>query len=247
VWWVPTGAVSLFPLHAAGAPGGPAVIDRVVSSYAPTIRALQYSRSRPPARTRRQLVVAVSRAPERPDLPDLRSITGEARRLHAGWHDGCLLVDDAATTAAVTTALTHSTWVHLACHATTDPTTPSRGGLVLYDATLTVPRISAVRPESAELAYLSACATAQGQGRLIDEAIHVASAFQLAGYRHVIATLWPIDDAVAAGAARRFYDGLPDSPSADAAPHALHALAHDLRGEHPDRPDLWASFIHCGP
>lgn len=247
VWWVPTGAVSLLPLHAAGAPGGPAVIDRVVSSYSPTIRALLHSRSRPPARTRRQLTVAVSSTPGRQDLQDLHGTAGEARALHPGGPDGCLLLDDAATTAAVTEALTRSTWAHLACHATTDPTAPSRGGLRLHDGTLTVPQISAVRPESAELVYLSACSTAQGQGRQIDEAIHAASAFQLAGYRHVVATLWPVDDAVAADAARRFYDRLPDSPAADAASHTLHALAHDLRGEHPDRPDLWAPFIHCGP
>lgn len=244
IWWVPTGAVSLFPLHAAGAPDGPAVIDRVVSSYTPTIRTLLHSRSRPRARTRRQLTVAVSRTP---DLPDLQGAAGEARALHPGGPDEYLLLDDAATVATVTEALMRSTWVHLACHATTDPSVPSRGGLRLRDGTLTVSRISALRPESAELVYLSACSTAHGQGRQIDEAVHAASAFQLAGYRHVVATLWPVDDAVAADAARRFYDRLPNSPSADAAAHALHALAHDLRREYPVRPDLWAPFIHCGP
>jgi hypothetical protein len=48
VWWVPTGPLSALPLHAAGhhRDGGPALIDRAVSSYTPTVRALAAARSR---------------------------------------------------------------------------------------------------------------------------------------------------------------------------------------------------------
>jgi tetratricopeptide (TPR) repeat protein len=244
VWWVLTGATSLLPIHAAGLPNGPAVLDRVSSSYTPTIRALLHSRRRSSPRTRNQLTVAVQHTSGQPSLP---GTVAEALALHTRHPTASLLTDDAATTTNVLTALTHSTWTHFACHATSDPAKPSRGGLVLQDATLALPQISGLRLDAAELVYLSACSTAQGRGRQADEAIHIASAFQLAGYRHVIATLWPIDDAVAAVAAHRFYELLPDSPSADLAPHALHRLAHELRGEHPGRPDLWAPFIHSGP
>jgi hypothetical protein len=47
VWWAPGGLLSLLPLHAAGRQGstaGASVMDRVVSSYTPTIRALRYAR-----------------------------------------------------------------------------------------------------------------------------------------------------------------------------------------------------------
>lgn len=48
------------------------------------------------------------------------------------------------------------------------------------------------------LAYQSACETAlTGKARLLDEAIHLTSAFQLADYPHVIGTPWPIDDEIA--------------------------------------------------
>ncbi len=45
-------------------------------------------------------------------------------------------------------------------------------------------------------------------GRLADEAVRLASAFQLAGYRHVIATLWPIGDRHAVNLAARIYTTL---------------------------------------
>jgi len=41
------------------------------------------------------------------------------------------------------------------------------------------------------LAYLSACSTAVTGPELADESVHIVSAFQLAGYQHVIGTLWP--------------------------------------------------------
>jgi CHAT domain-containing protein len=44
-------------------------------------------------------------------------------------------------------------------------------------------------PGPRELAFLSACHTATGSPRGLDEAIHLAAAMQLLGYRHVIATL----------------------------------------------------------
>jgi tetratricopeptide (TPR) repeat protein len=51
IWWVPGGLMSLLPLHAAGyhddsasEPGRRTVMDRVVSSYTPTIGALRYAR-----------------------------------------------------------------------------------------------------------------------------------------------------------------------------------------------------------
>ena len=69
----------------------------------------------------------------------------------------------------------------------------------------------------------------------------------LAGFQHVIASLWPLDDDVAAAAADRFYRLLPDTPSADRAAFALHQVVRELRTESPNRPHLWASLIHSGP
>ena len=49
VWWIPTGALTLIPLHAAGIHtigSRENCLDRVVSSYAPTLKSLAYGRER---------------------------------------------------------------------------------------------------------------------------------------------------------------------------------------------------------
>jgi tetratricopeptide (TPR) repeat protein len=233
VWWLPTGTLSLLPIHAAA-------VDQLVSSYVPTLRALAYARNRPPATDRRRLTVAMHRTPGMPDLPGTvaETATMQARTL----------ADEEATASQVLSALTDSTWAHFACHASTNPLAPSRGGLHLHDGILPIPEISRLQLRHAELAYLSACSTARQAAHLSNESIHLASAFHLAGFRHVVASLWPLNDAIAAIAAQEFYRRMPqDTPTAGNAAQALHEVVKDLRDAHPDRPELWAALIHSGP
>lgn len=244
VWWMPTDTLSLFPWHAAGHPGEPGALDAVVSSYTATLRTLTHSRSRRPATERRQLTVAVRDAPGAVALP---ATADEAELLHSAHPDLPLLLDEDATTDAVLAALRESTWAHFACHADADLLVPSRSGLQLHDGILSLSAISGLRLADAELAYLSACSTANPGIKQADESLHLASAFQLAGFRHVIATLWPIADDLAAIAARTIYQRLDGTPSADHAAVAVRQATLDLRAEYPDRPDLWASLIHNGP
>ncbi|WP_158634092.1 CHAT domain-containing protein [Amycolatopsis sp. WAC 04169] len=244
VWWVPTGLLGLFPLHAAGHPEQPGALDAVISSYTPTLRTLVYARNRPPATIRRQLTVALRRTPGLPDLP---GTVAEATTLHTQHPDTPLLLDEEATTSRVLDALPDATWAHFACHASADLTAPSQGGFALHDGILALPQISQMRLSHAELAYLSACSTADRGWRLADESLHLASAFQLAGFRHVIASLWPLNDHVAATAAAAVYRHLPDTPNADHAATALHHVARELRADYPGRPDLWTALIHNGP
>jgi CHAT domain-containing protein len=74
-----------------------------------------------------------------------------------------------------------------------------------------------------------------------------ATAFQLAGFRHVIGSLWPLSDGVALKAAMKFYHRLPATAPADSSSQALHGTTLELRAAAPDRPDLWAPLIHYGP
>jgi CHAT domain-containing protein len=232
VWWLPTGVIGLFPLHAVA-------LDHVVSSYIPNLRTLAHARSRPVPVVRRHLSVAMQHTPGFPNLP------GTIRE--AGGLLATQLVDAQATTNAVLTALTSSTWAHFACHASTHTAAPSASGLHLHDRMLSLTEIARLRLPDAELAYLSACSTAHSGVDNADEALHLASACHLAGFRHVIATLWPLHDKVAATAAREFYRRMPAGPAADESAYALHDVVLSLRHSYPGRPELWAALIHSGP
>lgn len=251
VWWMPAGLLGLLPLHAAGRPGQPGALDRVTSSYTPTLRVLAETRRQAASVVpRRQLNVALRHVPGLPDLP---GSAAEAEDLYRRHPDTPPLRDRDATTARVLAALPDATWAHFACHASADLAAPSQSGLRLYDGTLTIPDISGLHMPQAELAYLSACSTANQGLQAVDESIHLASAFQIAGFRHVIASLWPVDDVIAATVARSFYQrmDIPAAasgiPVADRAAGVLRQVTLDLRADHPDRPDLWASLIHSGP
>ncbi|HEY4420758.1 MAG TPA: CHAT domain-containing protein, partial [Pseudonocardia sp.] len=243
VWWSPTGMLNFLPLHAAGHHDGHgrAVLDRVVSSYTPTLRALLHARSRPAAPDPALLAVALAETPDQQSLP---ATVSEAGALVREPGRAVHLVDAEARYDAVLSALADCGRAHFACHAISDPLSPSDSRLLLYDRSLAVRDISKLRLHDAELAFLSACSTARGSAQLADEAIHIASAFQLAGYRHVVGTLWPVLDATAAQLAQGFYErhrmGVPPA-------EALHAVVRELRAAQPLAPSAWAAHIHAGP
>jgi CHAT domain-containing protein len=103
--------------------------------------------------------------------------------------------------------------------------------------------VARLRLDGAELAFLSACSTARPGTRLTDESIHLASAFQLAGYRHVVGTLWPIYDQYALDIADHIYDGVTRTGDVAA---AVHTATRQLRNRWADFPSVWASHIHAG-
>lgn len=248
VWWVPTGPLSALPLHAAQPVSGPGALDLVVSSYAPTIRSLLAAQTpertgEPPA----HLVVAMPTTPELVDRPAQPDLPGAEAEAEAVATSGPPLIGHQSTVRAVCEALPTSAWVHLACHATSELKEPSRGRLLLADGDLEIPTIARLRAPDAELAYLSACSTAAGNLTHADEVISVATAFRIAGYRHVVATLWAIGDVVAGQSAKDFYATLSRTDGVLDAGTALHAVVRALRQNRPGQPQLWAPLVHIGP
>jgi CHAT domain/Tetratricopeptide repeat len=258
VWWCPVGVLAYLPLHAAGhhddlsntAGGGHprAALDYVVSSYIPTLRGLAYARSQHPDRIAdRTVIIAV---PDAPGAPPLDGVIAEADALTKLIPDSYLLPHP--TRDSVLAALPIHRVAHFACHGYADWNNPSASRLILYDyetTPLTIADISG-RHLSSGLAFLSACNTATTSPALANEAVHITGAFHLAGYQHVIGTLWPINDAVARDLACDVYERLTlhgtTMPDVSRTADALHHATRQLRDQYPALPLLWAAHTHTG-
>ncbi|MEV4969818.1 CHAT domain-containing tetratricopeptide repeat protein [Streptomyces scopuliridis] len=252
VWWSPGGALGTLPLHAATPQGGaPGALDLVVSSYTPTLRALHHARQRVarPAGTG-ALIVAVGDAAGLAPLPAAHREAEHLARLLPGPE---MLTDATATHSAVVSALPRHAYAHFACHALGDLDRPSGSRLVLHDHTerpLTVRDLARLRLPSVRLAYLSACDTLRTSPELADEAVHIVSALQIAGFPHVVGSLWHVDDTIGAGVAQGVYEALSTGDGAldvDRTAEALHATVCALRDTYPRTPSLWACQVHAGP
>jgi CHAT domain-containing protein len=74
------------------------------------------------------------------------------------------------------------------------------------------------------------------------------AAFQLAGYRHVIGTLWSISDKLAPDVAGHVYRALTHDGTAGLdTGHTAAALDAAIRANRQRPPWLWAPYIHLGP
>ncbi|CAG8729262.1 4792_t:CDS:2, partial [Acaulospora colombiana] len=112
---------------------------------------------------------------------------------------------------------------------------------------LTLEEIIKLRLPTAEFAFLSACQTTAGDEKLSEEAVHIAGAMLLAGYRGVVATMWSIRDDLAPEVADAFYAYLTREgkrPDNRKAAEALHFAMKQLR----ERPGVslldWLPFVH---
>ena len=131
---------------------------------------------------------------------------------------------------------------------------PAKSGLLLGKETvekLTIEDLDIVSCQNAQIVYLSACSTAEvGVMNLADESVHLASSFQLTGFRHVIGTLWGVDDNAAVEVAKRFYEKLPVSGENGymSPARALHDAVVSFRNTEENWKDCskWASFMHLG-
>lgn len=253
IWWCPVGIVTNLPLHVAGrhsaTPRTDTVMDRVVSSYIPTIRALTNLRATPARKAESMMIVAV---PDAPEAVELTGVAKEARLVHELVPSASMLPPhgDTTTREDVLEALPRHQIAHFACHGIVDLTNPAASRLLLHDHLthpLSLHMITRLRLTEAHLAYLSACSTTDTSQA--DEATHLTAAFQLAGYRNVIGTLWPINDRLATAIATSVYTQLTRHttvPDATQTAQALHDTIHRYRDRYPASPTVWAAHTHTG-
>jgi len=245
IWWIPTGALSHFPLHAAGRhfdSSKETVLDRVMSSYSSSVKALIYGRRQrvrmpAPSELEDALLVGMQNTPDQPPLPF-------AAREVAMLEDLCpslRLKPVRLPRQRREDVLAHFRTCkifHFAGHGESDPSEPSRSRLLLEDWKTTPLTVSDLRDHclhenSPFLAYLSACSTGANKvERLTDETIHLISACQLAGFRHVVGTLWEVDDWYSVYAARVVYEAVRDKEWKDeAVALGVHKAARLLRAK----------------
>jgi CHAT domain-containing protein len=164
---------------------------------------------------------------------------------------------------------------HFITHGISDPKDPLKSHLVLMstagpsqaphieqtaaDTTsevvrddLSIPKLFRCTAENAVLAFLAACSTADSQvPSLADENLHIVNAFQIAGFPHVVGTLWRASELVCPDFAKVFYSSLEYFTEEGTWTNDLIAFAHHcavttLVRDYRREPRLWACFVHMG-
>ena len=240
VWWIPTGPLSKFPLHAAGYHGtNCSVLDRVMSSYSSSVKAIIHRRRHrnhqdAPKGRNKALLVALQDTPNQDRLP---FAAREVKLLSDLCKSSNLdPVQTKQHKKDVVAQLPSCTILHFAGHGHTDNKDPSKSALLLEDwesDPFTVSNLLEMnlREHGLFLAYLSACGTGEIRDeRFFDESIHLISACQLAGFRHVIGTLWEVNDESCMDMAKTTYDEIIHGGMTDESVClGLHKATRNLR------------------
>ncbi len=137
--------------------------------------------------------------------------------------------------------------IHLAVHGVANEKHPDRAALILLsdsssgdDGILEASEIVHLHA-NADLVVLSACDTAVGRLQGEEGIANLSLAFQLAGAKAVVSTLWSIDDTTALYLMKRFYAHLAEK---NTVAFALTAAKRDMLGTYGRQavPYYWASF-----
>lgn len=269
--WIGAGLASSLPFHAASTnyikKQRDSTFDRVISSYIPSIKALDYGKRRLLAKKPGQIQALIVTMPTTPMQDPLFGATEEAAEISAILEKSAKVVPLVQPTAEVVLqCLGEYDLAHFACHGISS-LIPSNSGLVLQKTQsgsselemdlLRVNEVAQKRLPKALIAYLSACSTAENKAEeLRDEALHVVSGFHVAGFRHVVGCLWPSSDSVCVEVAKSFYSDLTmtdewlsecdDRDKDRTVAVALHKAVLMVREDREDVPLLWAQYVHFG-
>jgi CHAT domain-containing protein/tetratricopeptide (TPR) repeat protein len=225
VWWIPTGPLIQLPLHAAGIhePGSTdAALDRVVSSYSSSVKALMYTRNnrKPQGGTREapryRVVLACMRTT--PGLRPLYHAKGEIKMIKSILGSRASFIElKPPRKQTLLAELELCDVFHFAGHGEPSIDDPYLSKLYLDDwrtDPLTVRDLANLKlhKRSPWLAYLSACSTGENKDeRLPDEAISLVAACQLAGFQNVLGSFWEVSDAGSRIVAADVYRTVRDS------------------------------------
>ncbi|KAM0542566.1 hypothetical protein ACHAPJ_012737 [Fusarium lateritium] len=244
IWWIPTGPLVQLPLHAAGyhrQPRSRTVLDRVISSYGSSIGNMIRGRRFPfqSSSSDQALLVAMEHTPGHDPLSfatdEVDSVSGIIRSIKLnpivlGRYGQNVKKHD------VTQYLPNCKVFHFAGHGLAHAEDPLQSCLLLDDWKDNSLKVSDlldmnIRQKAPFLAYLSACGTGQIKDETsFDENTNLISACQIAGFRHVIGTLWNVKDDLSVQMAELTYQELRDSNISDVSIcQGLHKATRELR------------------
>ncbi|KAL7924069.1 CHAT domain-containing protein [Trichoderma austrokoningii] len=222
VWWVPTGKLTRLPLHAAG------------YHKEDDETAMHMHRGPAGSKSLRLVAVAMEETVGHSPLPHARS---EIEKVTAAL--GLTPSPEnqpRRCKESILSAIQSCQIFHFASHGETNAMEPLQSQMLLQDwreHPLTVQSLlkANLNGHAPFLAYLSACGTGQIRNEeSMDESIHLANACQLAGFRHVIDTLWTVEDEICVRMASLIYKFLQDQGFRDeSVSRAIHCATMELR------------------
>jgi hypothetical protein len=276
VWWVTSGFLNVFPIHAASdhrravASGEPcSVMDLVTSSYTPTLQVLEYTRrtmdrmTSKPSIEPSAVLVGMKFTPNK--SPDLDNAIPETQAVSSILSSAGFTVmtlgnpssqfQASATRKAVVLGLRKSTVAVFAAHgeAAADPIN-SKIYLQDWDRRpFNVGMLMNMDFENLQLVELSACQMAVSRDPfLMEEGLHMSGAFQMAGVPNTIATWWPVLDMHATRISETFHRGLITSGQSSAPFLDVRLSALSLRKtliqmrNEGLSPVIWGAYVHFG-
>jgi CHAT domain-containing protein/tetratricopeptide (TPR) repeat protein len=203
---IPTGLLSLLPLHAAwmedpSCPTGRRyALDNFTITYVPSAQALYHVRQGTSRRADTLLAV------ENPD-GTLRFAELEVNSVLDHFHGKSIhLLGDKAKKADVIEAIGSSHVLHFTTHGQAGWQEAESSRLKLADRDLILTELFDLHLDQARLAVLSACETGVPGTELPDETVSLPSAWMQAGLPGVVGSLWPVDDMGTAMLMAQFYD-----------------------------------------
>ncbi|KAJ3525984.1 hypothetical protein NMY22_g10352 [Coprinellus aureogranulatus] len=263
IWWCPTGVMTFLPIHAAGiyeAGESDSVLDYAVSSYTPTITALADRVKNCCPIDKAVSGLFLTGHPKAPGVCEIGGTILEVDGIQTKAVDESVrfmkVIGEDLTLNDCLKHMGDFSSVHLACHASQNAADPLQSRFILHNGQLNLIDIIQMDLKNADLAFLSACQTSTGEEKLSDEAVHLAAGMLAAGYRRVVATMWPINDSYAPTVANDFYeylwrdreegeDGFDGSLSAYALHHAVQQLRQRL-DESEASLLAWVPYVHFG-
>ena len=229
---VPQGPLSAVPFAALG-DGSATLGQRHQLAMAPSARTAWRGLHRQPVTAQNAVALGVS--------SQLPQAGDEARFVARLFAHGMALLGEQASLAQLRQHAATADVLHLACHAQFRSDNPRFSALHLADGALTVEWVEQLRLRAA-IVVLSACETGLAQAGAGDEMVGLVRAFLVAGAARVLASQWPVDDAVTFSFMREFYDALTQG----AAPaSALQSAQTAIALSHP-HPYFWAAFTLYG-